>query len=193
MERKEIETFAPSTPQEWRRWLEENHQKEEAVCLIMNKKGSGKPVINWTDAVDHALCFGWIDGKRKPIDGDSFMQFYTRRKPRGTWSKINKEKIIRLIDEGLMTQAGLEVIERAKQNGSWEILDEIEEMIMPSDLKEALESRSGAMANYTGFSRSSKKSILYWLASAKRPETRQKRREQIVDLAAENLKPVQFR
>jgi uncharacterized protein YdeI (YjbR/CyaY-like superfamily) len=135
MRKKEVEIFYPINQTEWRKWLEQNHDSKQSVWLVCFKKESNKPTIAWKDAVDEALCFGWIDSKRKPIDTEKFIQFFSRRKPYGTWSNVNKEKIKQLIDNGLMTKAGLLSIETAKQNGSWIILDGVEELIIPKDLE----------------------------------------------------------
>jgi uncharacterized protein YdeI (YjbR/CyaY-like superfamily) len=188
-----IETFFPKSRQEWRDWLQENHDKKQSVWLIYAKKQSNKSTVLYSEAVDEALCFGWIDSKAKPVDKETFMQFFSKRKANSVWSKVNKEKVDRLIREGLMTQAGLEVIERAKQNGSWTILDEAEALIIPKDLNEELENRANAKAYFLGLSRSDKRNILQWLTLAKRAETRQRRIIEIAELAEQNLKPKQFR
>ena len=107
MEKKEIETFYPTSQQQWRQWLEENHRSKQAVWLVHYKKKSGVPTISWSEAVDEALCFGWIDSVRKTLDNETFIQFFSKRKPNGTWSKVNKKKIRQLVEAGLMTQAGL--------------------------------------------------------------------------------------
>src|SRR6188768_2880532 len=132
---KEIEIFYPKSQKEWRKWLIKNHASNKTIWLICYKKNANMATLNWSDAVDEALCFGWIDSTVRPIDDEKFMRSFTKRKPKGTWSKINKEKITRLIADGLMMPAGLECIEKAKQNGSWEILDEVEELIIPKDLE----------------------------------------------------------
>ncbi|MBC7451582.1 MAG: hypothetical protein H7259_08860, partial [Cytophagales bacterium] len=131
MQEKEIETFCPTSQTDWRKWLQKNHRSKQSVWLICYKKNSDKPTIGWSEIVDEALCFGWVDGKRKSIDHETFIQFLCKRKASSTWSKVNKAKIIRLIESGLMTQAGLECIEKAKQNGSWTLLDDVEELTIP--------------------------------------------------------------
>lgn len=189
----EIQTFCPSSQQEWRKWLKKNHQLKQSVWLILYKKESGKPVIRWSEAVDEALCFGWVDSKRQPIDNEKFRQFFSKRKSTGTWSKINKEKVGRLIADGLMTKAGLIMIETAKQNGSWIILNGVEELKIPRDLSKEFKSQPGSKEYFLSLSKSVKKMILQWLVLAKRPETRQKRIVEIAELAAQKLKPKQFR
>lgn len=188
-----LETFSPKNRQEWRHWLRENHDKKQSIWLIYHKKESKQPSIVYSDAVDEALCFGWIDSKSKPIDSDRYMQFFCRRKPKSVWSKINKAKIARLTEEGLMTQAGFDSIEIAKQNGSWTILDDAEELIIPTDLEEAFQKMPDAKNYFLNLSRSDKRNILQWLVLAKRPETRQNRIDEIVTLAAQSQKPKQFR
>jgi uncharacterized protein YdeI (YjbR/CyaY-like superfamily) len=193
MEKKDTATFCPANRLQWRRWLQKNHAKEQSVWLIYYKKKANISTITWSEAVDEALCFGWIDSTARPIDDEKFMQFFTRRKPNSVWSKINKEKVQRLIDEGLMTQAGYESIEVAKQNGCWSILDKVEALEIPADLAKEFKSYPGSKAYFLSLSRSARKSMLQWLVLAKRPETRQKRITEIASLAARKLKPKQFR
>ena len=150
------------------------------------------PSIPWSDLVDEALCFGWIDSIRKTIDATQFKQFFSKRKAKGTWSKINKEKIERLIEEGLMTKAGLAVIEAAKQNGSWTTLDQVETLEIPKDLAKAFRKHAGSKAYFLSLSKSVRKMMLHWIAFAKREETRDKRINEIATLAAKKMKPKQF-
>jgi uncharacterized protein YdeI (YjbR/CyaY-like superfamily) len=134
----DVESIYPTGRRQWRKWLEKNHDKKDAIWVICYKKQAEKPTIAWSDAVDEALCFGWIDSQRNSLDDEKFIQRFSRRKPVSTWSKVNKEKIKRLTQEGLMSAAGLKAIEVAKQNGSWTLLDEVEELIIPKDLENAL-------------------------------------------------------
>ncbi len=189
---KEIEKFYPKSRQEWREWLQDNHDKKQSVWLIYYKKKSNIPTVIYSEAVDEALCFGWIDSKSKPIDEHKFMQFFSRRKPNSVWSRVNKEKIERLTNEGLMTEAGYEIIEIAKQNGSWTILDEAEALVIPDDLDKEFQKRKNAKEYFLSLSRSDKRNILQWLVLAKRQETREKRIAEIVELADKNQKPKQF-
>lgn len=189
---KSIETFSPKSREEWREWLTENHDKKQSVWLIYFKKKSNISTIIYSEAVDEALCFGWIDSKSKPIDEYKYMQFFSRRKHDSVWSKINKDKVERLIREGLMTKAGLEVINKAKQNGSWIILDDAEALIIPKDLEIEFQKRGNAKNYFLNLSRSDKRNILQWLVLAKRKETREKRIVEIVELADRMQKPKQF-
>lgn len=189
MQKKEPEIFYPKNKNDWREWLEKNHESEESVWLVFYKKNSGKESLTWSESVDIALCFGWIDSKKISIDDEKSHQFFSKRKAKSTWSKINKQKIEQLTELGEMREAGLKIIEVAKENGSWTILDEVEELIIPEDLKSALQENPDATDNFEKFSKSVKKMILYWVISAKRPETRQNRIKEIAERAAENLKP----
>lgn len=193
MSKTEVETFCPTSQSDWRKWLSKNHNLRQSVWLVCYKKKSNQPTINWSDAVDEALCFGWIDSKRIPIDGEKFMQFFSKRKPNGTWSKVNKDKVKQLIDKGLMTKAGLKMIETAKQNGSWTILDEVEELKIPKDLAKEFKIKKGSFGFFSSLSKSVRKAILQWVVLAKRPETRQKRITEIAELAQQNLKPKHLR
>ena len=189
MPANEQEVFYPASLTAWRKWLEQNHLSKSSVWLVLYSKSSGKSTINWSEAVDVALCFGWIDSKKIKIDEESSHQFFSRRKPKSTWSKINKEKIGRLIANGLMTEAGYACIELAKQNGSWTILDEVEELIIPEDLEEEFNNNEGTREYFLSLSKSVKKAILQWLVLARRTETRQKRISEIVQQASEKKKP----
>lgn len=193
MTASEIEIFYPEDQAAWRSWLQEHHQTKQAVWVVFHKKQSGKPTLTWSDAVDVALCFGWIDSKKISVAEGISHQFFSKRKPRGTWSKINKEKIARLTDEGLMAEAGLLAIATAKENGSWISLDEVEELTVPEDLAKELKTKSGAEDFFMSLSKSSKKMLLQWVTMAKRPETRQNRVTEIATFAAQQLKPKQFR
>lgn len=188
----EINSFCPASRQEWRQWLQENHSSTPSVWLVYYKKKSNIPSLSYSDAVDEALCFGWIDSTRKSLDHETFTQFFCKRKPNSVWSKVNKAKVQRLIEEGLMTAAGYESIEKAKQNGSWTILDDVEELFIPTDLEEELGAKPASLDFFLSLSRSVRKSMLQWLVLAKRPETRQKRIKEIAELAAQKLKPKQF-
>ncbi|GAA6619932.1 YdeI/OmpD-associated family protein [Scytonema sp. NUACC26] len=186
----QLETFYAKNRKEWRQWLEKNHQTSVGVWFIYYKVKSGKPSVQYSEAVKEALCFGWIDSKVKSLDEERYMQIFTPRKPKSVWSKLNKQYIEELIEQDLMTQAGLEKIENAKQDGSWNKLDAIESLIIPTDLKQALEVNESANQYFEAFSKTSKKNILFWIDSAKRPQTRLKRIEQTVNSAAQNKNPL---
>lgn len=183
----------PKNRQEWRQWLEENHRTETSVWLGYHKIKSGVPSIRYDEAVDEALCFGWIDSTSRPIDEISYKQYFCRRKPTSVWSRVNKAKVAQLSKEGLMTEAGLTCIELAKQNGSWTILDDAENLILPEALRVALEQNPKTVDFFEALSRTNKRNLLQWLALAKRPETLQKRIQDIVDNALEGQLPKPYR
>ncbi|MEA5517543.1 YdeI/OmpD-associated family protein [Limnoraphis robusta] len=186
----QLETIYASDRQVWREWLEKNHCTSEGVWLVYYKVKSSKPSIRYSEAVKEALCFGWIDSKVKSIDSERYMQIFTPRKPKSVWSKLNKQYIEEIIEQGLMTQAGLEKINAAKQDGSWTKLDQIEALMIPLDLKQALETNETANQNFQALSNTSKKNILFWIDSAKRAETRLKRIEKTVNSAVQNKNPL---
>lgn len=188
----EATVYYPKTKAAWRKWLEKYHLTRESVWMVCYTKASGKPTVSWSDAVDVALCFGWIDSKKKKVDAATSHQFFSKRKPRSTWSKTNKEKVKLLTEQGLMTAAGLQCIEIAKQNGSWNLLDEVEALELPRDLLSAFRKHKGSKAYFNSLSKSIKKMMLQWIVMARRPETRQHRIEQIASLAAQQKKPAQF-
>ncbi|MBK7245106.1 MAG: YdeI/OmpD-associated family protein [Saprospiraceae bacterium] len=192
MQKKEIETFYPTNRQEWRQWLLENHNKKQSIWLVHYNKKSNMPSVSWSDAVDEALCFGWIDSTRKSLEIDKFIQFFTKRKPTSVWSKINKEKIERLKQEGLLMPAGQESISIAQQNGTWNILDDVEELEISEDLEKEFNTREGSKEYFLSLSKSVKKSMLQWIKLAKRPETRQKRIVELVEHANRKIRPKQF-
>ena len=174
------------TREEWREWLKRRHGDADGVWLVSWKKATGKPFVPYTESVDEALCFGWVDSRPNKLDADRGMRLFTPRNPKSPWSRINKEKIDRLTKLGLMAEAGIRAVEAAKANGAWAALDEIEDLVMPPDLLSALESNVQARAFFERFPNSSKKNILWWIKSARRPETRAARISGTVELAAEN-------
>ena len=175
---------------EWRKWLEVHHDSASEVWLVYYKKHINKKSIQYGEAVEEALCFGWIDSKVKRIDEEKFMQRYTPRKENSNWSQSNKKRVAELSAKRLMTPPGLEKIEIAKRNGSWYRLDDIEKVIVvPEDLESALAEHPAAKENFENYAPSHKKQYLWWLKSAKKDETREKRIREIIRRAAENIKP----
>ena len=188
-----FERVHPTTRAEWRRWLEQHHTTSPGVWLISWKAGSGQPRVAYAEAVEEALCFGWIDSRPNKLDRERFMQLLSPRQPRSAWSKLNQTRVEKLIAAGLMTQAGLDKINAAKMSGRWTELDAVENLAMPEDLTIALQADNTAEINFSAFSPSSKKSILFWIQGAKRSETRAKRIAETVALAAKNLKANHWR
>ena len=183
------DTYCPKNRKAWRKWLEKNHQSRRSIWLMCRKASFGTPNITWDEAVDEALCFGWIDSTKKTWDEEFFIQYFSRRKPKSTWSKINKKKVNQLIADNLMTPAGLECIKIAKENGAWTMLDSVDDLIVPEDLEDVLVNTPGAKAFYEGLSDSKKKQLLVWILFAKQEQTRAKRVSKIAELAAKGEMP----
>ena len=183
----------PLTRAEWRDWLAVNHQAESGVWLISFKKATGKPRVEYEDAVEEALCFGWIDSKPNKLDEERSLLWFAQRKAQTGWSRPNKERVQRMIDAGAMTPAGMKKIEAAKADGSWNALDQVEQLLVPDDLRSALERYPAAASNFEGFPRSAKRGILEWISNAKKPETRASRVEETARLANKNERANQWR
>ena len=187
---EQLETIYAADRSQWRAWLSQNHQTTIGVWLVYYKVKSGQPSIRYGEAVKEALCFGWIDSKVNSLDSDRYMQIFTPRKPKSVWSKLNKQYIVELLEQGLMTEAGLAKIEAAKQDGSWISLDAVEALIIPLELEIAFQSNAAANTYFAALNNSSKKQILAWIASAKRPETRAQRIERTIESAAQQQNPL---
>ncbi|MEQ9438908.1 MAG: YdeI/OmpD-associated family protein [Cyclobacteriaceae bacterium] len=186
--RKDIPDFYPETRQQWREWLAENHADTTGIWLIYYKKHTGMPSVTYNDAVEEALCFGWIDSVVNKLDTERTKQYFSPRKPQSSWSKSNKDRIIRLLASNSMAEAGLAKIAVAKQDGSWTRYDAVEALEIPDDLQQALEANPAARQHFEAFAPSARKIILWWIISARRPETRQKRIDKTVAMAAQNRK-----
>lgn len=158
------------------------------MWLIYYKQNAVDTRLSYNDAVEEALCFGWIDSIVRKLDEERYVQLFTPRKPKSTWSKSNKIRIDRLVAAGLMTDAGLAKIEAAKRDGSWSALDSVDALEIPPDLARALKTKAAAGKHFASFSNSAKRGILGWIASAKRPETRAARIEKTVRMAARGLR-----
>ncbi len=173
--------FASSA--EWAAWLEQNHAVSKGIWLQMYKKGSGIASVNYAQALDVALCYGWIDGQLKSIDELSYMQRFTPRRPRSIWSKRNIENIARLAKEGRMKPAGLKEAEAAKADGRWDIAyDGQATMELPSDFLELLSKNKKAFEFYEALNKANKYAIAWRIQTAKRPETREKRIKDILEM-----------
>ena len=172
----------------WRRWLAKQHGRSPGIWLVFDKKSSRPDRLAYGHAVEEALCFGWIDSLVKRLDEERYVQLFTPRKPKSTWSRSNKVRVERLLAEGLMAAAGLASIELAKANGSWESLDAVEAFVMPDDLAKALAAVPGAAEKFAAFAPSQRKAYLHWISQAVRPETRAKRIQEVAVLAAAGRK-----
>jgi len=168
-----------------RAWLEANHATSPAARIAIGKKGNAVTALTYEDAVEEALCFGWIDSTSRRLDADRHTVLFSRRKPHGTWSRSNKERVERLVAQGLMRPAGLAVIDAAKADGSWTGLDDVEALIVPDDLAAALSRAPAAAAAWDSAPASQRKIALGRIASAKRQETRATRISEVVRAAVE--------
>jgi uncharacterized protein YdeI (YjbR/CyaY-like superfamily) len=178
------ERLAFAGREEWRAWLEEHHATEQEAWLLHSKKKAVQRYVTYEEAVEEALCFGWIDGLLKSVDGESYALRYSPRRRRSVWSESNKRRVARLIQEGRMTAAGLEKIAEARESGEWDAATAREDVSsIPADLAQELRSNE-AWATFDAWPASRKKQVLYWLKGARRPETRRKRIQAIVDMAA---------
>ncbi|MFP3913869.1 MAG: YdeI/OmpD-associated family protein [Actinomycetota bacterium] len=169
------EVLVPDTRGEWREWLDAHPDRSEGVWVAYPKKSSEVQGPGYDDLVEEALCFGWIDSVARRADDDRTLQWFSPRRKGGIWSRSNKERVERLAARGLMTPRGQAVIDAARADGSWSQYDDVEEMVVHSDLAAALDSAPGARARYEGLAPSRKKQYLWWVYSAKRSDTRQGR------------------
>lgn len=183
----------PLTRAEWRAWLAANHTRQQGVWLISFKKSTGKPRVEYDEAVEEALCFGWIDSKPNKLDSERTMLWFAPRKAGTGWSRPNKERVERMVALGLMETAGLAKIEAAKADGSWTALDAVEALEVPPDLAAALAAEPPAVTYWEAFPRSVRRGILEWIANARTPETRARRVEETARLAAQDLRANQWR
>ncbi|UCD72862.1 MAG: YdeI/OmpD-associated family protein [Candidatus Bathyarchaeota archaeon] len=171
---------------EWRSWLQKNHLSEKAVWLVIYKKQSKKQSIAYNDAVEEAVCFGWIDGQIKRIDDERFIQRYTPRRPQSRWSESNIERAERMIKQGYMTKEGLEIYKKGIENK--QTVPSSKKFTVPPDLKSALTKNKTALTNFQNLAPSAQLAYAYWVDTAKREETRQRRIKKSVDLLAQNKK-----
>lgn len=169
-------TLYVSTRKDWRKWLEANHAKKKEIWLIYFKKHTGKPRIPYDDAVEEALCFGWIDSIVKRIDDERFMQKFTPRREKSAWSALNKKRALRLIRRGEMTEAGLALVDEAKKSGAWKnAVSRSTAPAMPADLKKALAANRRAHELWGALAPSRRKLFIGWIEDAKRDDTRSRR------------------
>jgi uncharacterized protein YdeI (YjbR/CyaY-like superfamily) len=185
-EKDGIPVFYAPDGQTWRNWLATHHDQYQNVWLVIYKKKSATPSVYYQEALDEALCFGWIDSKINKRDDQSFYQFFARRNPKSNWSAVNKAKVAKLIAEGRMQAAGRKSIEIAQQNGTWTALDEVEQLIQPPDLQAAFAENPTAKKYFEAFPASVQRGLLEWLLNAKQAATRQKRIVALVAAASNN-------
>lgn len=188
--RGEAEQVHPLSVEDWREWLQANHSQSSGAWLVSWRPATGRPRITYDEAILEALCVGWIDGQARPLDDARTMLWFVPRSPRSSWSRVNKERVALLEREGRLLPAGIRAIEMAKENGTWSVLDEVDQLIVPAELREALDARPGAREAWAGFPPSAKRYILSHIALAKRPETRERRIIQAAESAARGERSV---
>ncbi len=172
---------------ELRAWLSENHRQEASIWLVTYKKNVPGKYVSTGEVLDELLCFGWIDGIRRKLDGERTMQLISPRKTQH-WTRTYKVRAARLIEEGKMEAAGQQSIAASKENGLWTFMDDVDNLIVPDDLAEALDQREGAAEFFTHINDSSKRFVLRWLKLAKTEKTRRNRIVKLVDLSAKGEK-----
>jgi uncharacterized protein YdeI (YjbR/CyaY-like superfamily) len=199
MARKGVESVLPENSylaksrKAWRAWLAKNHEDSTGVWLVTFKKTSGQPHLEYAATVEEALCFGWIDSIQRKVDEQRSMLYFAPRKAGSGWSALNKQRIEKLQEQGLLMPAGIAKIEAAKKDGSWGKLDDIEKLLIPEDLRLELVKYTNAMKCFDAFPKSVKRGILEWISNAKRPETRQRRVEETARLADLNERANQWK
>lgn len=174
------DVMTPPNRADWRNWLASNTDRREGLWIVYRKKSSNLEGPVYDDLVEEALCFGWIDSQSRRVDDDRMMQWFSPRRKGGLWSALNKERIESLVEQGLMTEAGQATIDDAKADGSWSQTDEVDALVVPSDLQTALDAAPEAASAYRALTDSAKKQYLWWIYSAKRPVTRAKRIEETI-------------
>jgi len=181
------------TRDSWRSWLASNHATSPGVWLVTWKVGAGRPVLTAEEAIEEALCFGWVDSRPRSVDSERTSRLVTPRRPRSSWSRVNKQRVERLTALGLMHRSGLAAVETAKANGAWTALDEVETLVEPPDLAAALASNAEAARHWADFPRSTRRAILEWISSARTDSTRSARVRTTVDEAAVGVRANQWR
>lgn len=181
------ETFFASDRATWRAWLEHFGASKTEILLILLKRHVPEPSVTYDEAVEEALCFGWIDGILKRIDDRSHAIRFTPRKPRSIWSESNKARVANLIAEGRTTPAGMKLIDAAKANGMWDAAAPERIDVTPPDLEEALAADATAAERWRTWAPSHRRQYIYWVLEAKRPETRKRRIAEVVRRAADDI------
>lgn len=167
----------------WRAWLASNHGRERGVWVVSWRRGSGRDPVPYTELVEEALCFGWIDSTVNPLDDDRGLQLMTPRKPKSGWTRLNRSRVAAMEAQGRMTDAGRRAVEVAQANGWWTLADSVEDLVEPDDLTAALDAAPAGREAWDGFPPSARKQMLWSLVTAVRPETRAKRVAKIVSEA----------
>ena len=186
---KSQQTLYITNRDDWRAWLEKHHDSIKEIWLVYYKKHTGTPRIPYDDAVEEALCFGWIDSIIKRVDDETYMQKFTPRKSRSTWSELNRKRVQKLIRQGRMTEAGLAKIREAKKNGTWaEMVTSKKTFELSPGIKKSLSANKKAWENFNKLSSSQKKQYIGWIMSAKKEETRERRLKEAIKMLTQNKK-----
>ena len=183
----ELKKVTPKSREAWRAWLDKNHAASQGIWLVFAKKHTGLPSLSYEDAVQEALCFGWIDSLMKSINDRFHMQMFTPRKPKSAWSVTNKARLAKLMRAGVMTPAGLAAVKLAKKSGSWDTYAVVDALTIPPELQRAFEANPEAKKNWPSYTPSAQRSFLHMINGAKRPETREKRVKQVIDYVARKV------
>ena len=176
----DLPIFHAETRAQWREWLEANHGSAKGVWLCSWKRHTGKPACPYPDAVEEAICFGWIDATVNVLDDDRALQLMTPRKPKSGWTRMNRRRVAAMEAAGLMTDAGRRAVAIAQQNGRWTIYDSVEDLVEPRELTAALDASPPARQQWDAFPASAKKAMLWWVVSAAKDDTRDRRIATIV-------------
>jgi uncharacterized protein YdeI (YjbR/CyaY-like superfamily) len=174
---------------QWRSWLRDHADRSPGIWLVTYRAGSGRPAPTYDEVVEEALCFGWIDSTLRVRDEETAMLLMTPRRPRSTWAATNRARVERLIADGQMAERGLRVVEAARANGTWDMLDPVERLEVPEDLAAALDAQPTARSTYDAYPASVRKQVLWHVASAVRPATRARRISRVVADAAAGRRP----
>jgi uncharacterized protein YdeI (YjbR/CyaY-like superfamily) len=183
----ELKKVQPKSRAAWREWLDKHHASSQGIWLVYAKKHTGLPTLSYEDAVQEALCFGWIDSLMKSIDDRFHMQWFTPRKPKSAWSETNKARLAKLTKAGLMAPAGLAAVAAAKQSGTWNAYADVDKLTIPPELKRAFDANPRAKKNWTTYTPSAQRSFLHMVNNAKRPETRERNVARVIDLVGRKV------
>jgi uncharacterized protein YdeI (YjbR/CyaY-like superfamily) len=184
---RDLPSLQPRSRQAWRAWLEKNHASSSGIWLVYAKKHTGIASLTYADAVEEALCFGWIDSLIHPIDDSLYKQVFTPRKPKSAWSPLNKKRVERLIAADQMTAAGMKMIELGKTTGTWDTHSQSDALMMPPELKKALNGNATAKKNWPTYTASQQKAFLRMVDGAKTAETRARRVARVLEIVGHKI------